>query len=203
MQPQPARARRPRQARDPRGRRHAGRVQHDRGLRRRLDGNRGHARVPRLARGDRRLDRARGPGAPPRRPGLRRRLRQDEPGGRHGPLPPRPPRSRALLRHDRPGDLPRAGSDDPGGLRGDRRPRGRAPERRGSARARVGRVPGRRRLRRPVHRQHDVGGARVPRHLACRPQRHPGARRGQGGQRAHGRPARDGARARRHPALAR
>ncbi len=36
-------------------------------------------------------------------------------------------------------------------------------ERRGAARARERRVPGRRRLRRPVHREHDVDGARVPR----------------------------------------
>ena len=35
--------------------------------------------------------------------------------------------------------------------------------RRGAARARDRRVPGSRRLRRPVHRQHDVDGPRVPR----------------------------------------
>ena len=41
-------------------------------------GTDGHARVPRLARGDRRLDRARRPRPPVRRARLPRRLRQDE-----------------------------------------------------------------------------------------------------------------------------
>ena len=202
MQSQPARARRPRQACNPRRRRHARRVQHDRCLGRRLDGDRGDAGVARVPRGDRGLDRARRPRPPARRPGLRRRLRQDEPGGRNGPVPARPAWPGALLRDDRAGHLPRARGDDPGGLRGDRRPCRRAPERRGPARARVGRVSGRRRVRRPVHGEHDVGCARVPRHLACRPERHPGARRGEGGQCPRGRQARDGARARRRPAVA-
>ena len=46
-----------------------------------------------------------------------------------------------------------------------------APER--GPRARERRLPGRRRLRRPVHRQHDVDGARRARHQPGRPQRRP------------------------------
>ena len=45
VQPQPARARQARQGRHPRRRRHADRVQHDLGLRRRLDGDDRHARA--------------------------------------------------------------------------------------------------------------------------------------------------------------
>ena len=56
--------------------------------------------------------------------------------------------------------------DDPGRLRGRRRARRGDDERRRGARARERRLPGRRRLRRPVHGEHDVDGARVPRHLA-------------------------------------
>ena len=44
------------------------------------------------------------------------------------------------------------------------------------ARARGRRLPGRRRVRRPVHREHDGDGARVPRHQPRRPQRRPGDR---------------------------
>ncbi len=43
-----------------------------------------------------------------------------------------------------------------------------------AARARVGGLPGRRRLRRPVHRQHDGDRARLPRHQPGRALRHPG-----------------------------
>ena len=59
VQLQPARARQAREGRHPRRRRHADRVQHDLRLRRRLDGDDRHARLADLARGDRRLDRAR------------------------------------------------------------------------------------------------------------------------------------------------
>ena len=82
-----------------------------------------------------------------------------------------------------PGPLPRPRRDDPGRLRGRRRPRGREDERRGAARARERRLPRRRRLRRPVHRQHDVDGARVPRDQPGRAERHPGARPGEGRRR--------------------
>ena len=78
MQPQPARSRGAREARRARRRRHADGVQHGRRLGRRLDGYVRHARLARLARGDRRLDRARRARAPVRRPRPARRLRQDE-----------------------------------------------------------------------------------------------------------------------------
>ena len=98
VQPQPARARAARQARHPRGRRHADGVQHDRRLGRRLDGHRGDARLARLARGDRRLDRARRARAPVRRARLPRRLRQDEPGRGDGARPARHPRASSSTR---------------------------------------------------------------------------------------------------------
>ena len=158
-----------------RRRRDADGVQHDRRLGRRLDGDRGHARLARLARGDRRLDRARHARAPVRRPRLPGRLRQDDPGGRDGAGAARPARSRALQRLDRARPLQGRRRHDPGRLRGRRRARRRHDERRRGARARERRLPGRRRVRRPVHREHDVDGARLPRHLPGRAERDPGA----------------------------
>ena len=78
------------------------------------------------------------------------------------------PGARPLQRLDRARALPRQGRDDPGRVRGGRRLRGRDDERRGRARARGRRLPGGGRLRRPVHREHDVDRARLPRHLARR-----------------------------------
>ena len=163
----------------------------------------GHARLARQPRGDRRLDRARRPQPPLRRPGLPGRLRQDDPGRGDGPGPPRPARPRAsTTARSRPGtfhgrdvtiqDVFEAiGAYVAGTMIG-----------RGAARARVRRLPRRRRLRRPVHRQHDGDGARVPGHQPGRAERHPGrsTRQGRGGPR--GRPARHAARARRRAARA-
>ena len=146
----------------PRRRRHADGVQHDLGLGRRLDGHRGHARLADQPRGDRRLDRAGGAGPPVRRAGLPGRLRQDDPGRGDGAVPAGRARARALQRHDRARHLPRPRHHHPGRVRGDRRLCGRADRRGGAARGRVGRLPRRRSLRRPVHGQHDVHGARVP-----------------------------------------
>ena len=74
--------------------------------------------------------------------------------------------------------------------------------RRGAARARGGRVARRRRLRRPVHRQHDGDGLRGPGHLPDGRRDGPGRERGEGRRRRRGRAARDG-RARARPAPAR
>jgi dihydroxy-acid dehydratase len=71
-------------------------VQHDRRLRRGLDGHVRHAGVTHLARGDRGLDRARRARSPLRRPRLPRRLRQDDARRDHGARPPRHPRRRLL-----------------------------------------------------------------------------------------------------------
>ena len=73
------------------------------------------------------------------------------------------PGRRLLHGLDRAGAVPRSRGVDRRRLRGDRRVRGREDERRGAARARDGRVPRRRSLRRPVHRQHDVHDGRLPR----------------------------------------
>ena len=126
VQLQPARAGAARQGRDPRGGRDADGVQHRFGLRRGLDGHRGDEGVADLARGDHRLDRARRPRPPVRRPGLHRRLRQDDPGRSDGAVPARHPRARALQRLDRAGHVPGPRHHDPGRLRGGRRARRRA-----------------------------------------------------------------------------
>ena len=100
-----------------------------------------------------------------------------------------------------PGTLPRPRHHHPGRVRGDRRLRGRADRRRGAARS--SRPPVRRRgLRRPVHGQHDVDGARVPGPVARRAERHPGAQPRQGRRGREGRRAGDAARPRRRAAVA-
>ena len=165
----------------------------------------GHARLARLARGDRRLDRARRTRAPLRRARPARRLRQDEPRRRDGGRPPRHPGRRLLHGLDR----ARAST-------GSARSRS-ATSTRGSARTRPGRsapttctsssrlaCPGAGRLRRPVHGQHDVDDPRLPRTVAVRHERDPGDAPRQGGGRLRGRPARRAARPRqRHAPLVR
>ena len=89
-------------------------------------GTAGHARVARLARADRRLDRARR-----LRPLLRRarhdlRLRQDDPRHRDGARAPGHPRPDALRRLDPARPLQGRRGDDPAGVRGGRRVRRRA-----------------------------------------------------------------------------
>ena len=74
----------------------------------------------------------------------------------------------ALRRLDRARPLARQGRDDPRRLRGDRRPRRGRHDRRGAALARGRRQPRRRRLRRPVHREHDGLRLRGARDLARR-----------------------------------
>ena len=160
---------------DPRGGRHADRVQHDLGLRRRLDGHRGDARLARLARGDRRLDRAR-----------RRGHLFDGLVCLVGCDKTIPGAVMALARLDIPGLVLYNGSIAPGRFRGrdvtiqdvfeavGAHAAGKMT-RRGAARARGRRVPRRRRVRRPVHREHDGDGARLPRDPPVGPERHPGA----------------------------
>ena len=72
----------------------------------------------------------------------------------------------ALRRLDPARPLPGPRRHDPGGLRGRRRARRGQDDRRGAARARGRREPRRRRVRRPVHREHDGDGLRGARHLA-------------------------------------
>ena len=174
VQPEPPAARGLRQAGHPPGRWDADRVQHDRGLRRCLDGHRRHACVTRLARGDRRLDRARRARAPLRRPRVHRRLRQDDPGRRDGACAARSAGARALQRLDRGGPLPRGRRDDPGCLRGGRCACGRNDLRPRGACARERRVPGSRRVRRALHGEHDGDRARLPRRERPGAERDPG-----------------------------
>ena len=62
--------------------------------------------------------------------------------------------------------------------------------------------PGRGRVRRPVHCEHDVDRARLPRHQPRGPERHPRAPSRQGRSGRGDGAARDGARPRRHPPVA-
>ena len=71
---------------------------------------------------------------------------------------------------------------------------------RGAVRGRERRLPRGRRVRRPVHRQHDGDGARVPGPVAGRHERDPGRGPEEGRRRAAGRRAGDDARPPRHPA---
>ena len=159
-------------------------------------GTLGNARVARLARGDRRLDRARRARSPLRRARLPRRLRQDEPRCGDGRRPPRHPLGRLLHRLDRTGSLSRARGVGRRRLRGDRRARGGEDLGRRPARARVGRLSGRRRVRRSVHREHDVDDPRLPRPLTDRRQRDSRDAQGEGGGRVRDRQARGAARRR-------
>ena len=151
---------------DPRGRRHADGVQHDRDLGRDHDGHRGDEGVAGQPRGDRRLDRARRLRPRVRRGDRDQRLRQDDPGDGDGAVPAERPERDALRRLDLPGPLQGSADHDPGGVRGDRRPRRRPDHGRRADRDRGRRLARRGRLRRTVHREHDGDGVRGARDLA-------------------------------------
>ena len=121
--------------RRPQGRRHAAGVQHDRHQRRHHDGHRGHEDVARLARADRRLDRAVRARLHVRRARLPRRLRQDDPGGRDGARAAQHPRHRPLRRLDHARQVRGPRRQHPGRLRGRRPERRRHDLRRGPRRA--------------------------------------------------------------------
>ena len=124
---------------------------------------------PGVAGGRRGLDRARDA-----RPLLRRRdravrLRQDDPGNRDGARTPRRARRDALRRVDPARPLPGPRHHDHGRLRGGRRERGGQDHRPGPGGHRGRGQPRRRRLRRPVHGQHDGDGVRDDGHQPDRP----------------------------------
>ena len=168
LQLPPARPRRAHQGGRSRGGRDADGVQHDRDLGRDHDGHGGHEELARQPRGDRRLDRADRARLPVRRDRRALCLRQDHPGLRDGARAPRHPVGDALRRLDRAGPLQGPRRDDPRRLRGDRRPQRRHDDRGGADRARGRREPRRRRMRSPVHRQHDGLRVRGARDLARR-----------------------------------
>ena len=114
------------------------------------------------------------------------------PGDRDGPVPARRAQRDALRRLDPARPLPRRAGHDPGGVRGGRCPRGRSDHRSGADRARGRRFARRRRLRRPVHRQHDGDGVRGAGDLSSRFLDGPRGQPAQGRRRRRNRPARDG-----------
>jgi hypothetical protein len=145
VQLQPAPAGRARQGGHPRRRRHADGVQHDRRLRRRHDGHRGHEGLASSAARSSPTRSSCRPRPPVRRHRLPGRLRQDDPRRDHGPRPARHPGRDPLQRHDLSGHVQgQARRHDRHDLRGDRRLPGRQDERRGAVRDRVGQLPRRR-----------------------------------------------------------
>ena len=169
--------------------------------RRRDDGHRGHEGIPRQSRGRRGLHRARHPGH--LFDGLVCLFGCDKTG---------PGAAMATGRLDIPTVVLYSGTILPGQhngqghrrgqhLRGDRRlPRGQ--DHAATSCTRSSRRPARRRrLRRPVHGEHDVHGPGVPGPVAGGPQRHPCHRPGQNGRGSEGRRAGHGPRAPRHPAV--
>ena len=104
-------------------------------------GTTGHEDLARLARGHRRLDRARRPRPLLRRRHRAQRLRQDDPRHRHGARAPQRPVRDALRRLDPARALQGPRRHDPGGLRGRRRARRGQDDRRGAPRARGRRQP--------------------------------------------------------------
>ena len=165
-------------------RRHADGVRDRLGQRRRDDGHRGDEGVADQPRGRRRLDRA----GRPRPPARRRRV------PRSGCDKTTPGAAMALGRLDVPGLILYNGTIYPGTYKGQRNATvvsvyeaigavpGRQDHARRPVRDRERRMPGRGRLRRPVHREHDEHGDGVPRHqprpgsTASRPRTRPRTR---------------------------
>ncbi len=177
LQLSPPRSRGGRQARDPRGRRHAARVQHRLHLGRHHDGLGRHAGLAGEPRGHGGLDRARRPRQPVRRAHRSRRLRQDHPRRRHGACAPRHSRARPLRRLDRSRTLQEPRRHHSGRVRGRRRARCGDDVGGRLRRSRTSCVPRRRRLRRSVHREHHGHGVRDARHFPFRQRERAGRRR--------------------------
>ena len=142
----------------PLGGRDADGVQHHRHQRRRHHGNRRDEGVPGEPGSDRRLHRAGRARASLRRDGDAGCLRQDDPRRRDGAAPAEPALAPALWRLDCAGTFRRARRDHPGRVRGGGSARGRTPSARAPQGARGRGLPGQRRLRRPVHREHHGAG---------------------------------------------
>jgi len=173
VQLQPARARRRGEARHPARGRHADGVRHRLRLRRCGHGHRRDEGVAHLARPHRRLHRARRSGAQLRRHRLPHRLRQDEPGRRDGPRSPEHSRAHPLQRHDPSRVLQRKRRHRAERLRGGRCVSRREDQRRRALGAGERRLSGARRMRRPVHREHDEHGDGGARPLPRWAERHP------------------------------
>ena len=170
-------------------------LQHHHRVRRHRHGPRGHAGLAGQPGGDRRLGRAGDARRAPRRPGRHRRLRQVAARDADGLRPPGPAGGVRLRRHHPARPLPRPRRDRPGHVRGRRGGGRRDHVRGGPGRAGAGGLPGRRVVRRHVHRQHHVGGGRGHRHGPARLGHPAGGVRapGRGGppdRRGRGQPAR-------------
>ena len=164
-------ARPPRQAgqgRRARRRRVPDRVRDDRGVRRHLDGPRGHARLARVARDHRRLGRVRDARRALRRAGHVRRLRQEPARHADGRGADQPPVGLPLRRLDPARPLQGPGARHRERVRGRRRVRGGDDHRERARRDREPRLPDRGIVRGNVHREHDGVGERGDRHGAAR-----------------------------------
>ena len=168
LQPVPGPAGQGREERRARGGRLPARVRHHLGLRRHLDGPRGHALLAGVPRGDRGQRRDGDDGRAARRLGAAGRLRQVAAGDDDGRRAARPGLGVPLRRvdHARAGRRPRR--HDHRRLRGGRRLPGRQDHPRRGGPHRAGHLSRRGRLRRHVHRQHDGRRRRGARHVAAR-----------------------------------
>ena len=170
-----------RQGRRVRRRRLPAGVRHDLGVRRHLDGPRGHALLAGVARDHRRQRRDRHEGRAARRLGAAGRLRQVAARHADGRGSARPGRGVPLRRLDpaRPRQAVRrhrARRHDHRRVRGGRRLRPRPDAARGRRRDRAGHLSRRGRLRRHVHRQHHGQRGRGAGHVAARQRRTAGDR---------------------------
>ena len=127
------------------------------------------------------FDRAGRAGTPVRRPRVPVRVRQDGAGCGHRGRTPRHPDRDPVQRHHPARPVPGQGPRHRVRVRGDRRVRGGEDRRERALRHRVARMPGCRRLRRPVHRQHHEHGHGGDGPLPRRAQRDPGARPSEAG----------------------
>ena len=151
-----------------RGRRHAADVRHHHRDRRHLDGHRGHEVLARLARGDRRRDRDRDAEPVHGRRARHRRLRQEPARRDDRHHAHERPRDLRLRRHHQarqpqgPGPADRLGVRVGGRVQRRQDVEGRLRVHRAQGAARRGRV------RRHVHRQHDVAPRWRPSACRCR-----------------------------------
>ena len=158
------------------GRRVPARVRHHLGLGRHLDGPRRHALLAGVARGHRRLGRDGVSGRATRRGRPAGGVRQVDPGHADGGGPARRGDGVPVRRVDAARALQRPRRHHHRRVRGGRGVPGRPDHPRRGRRDRAGDLPGRRRLRRHVHRQHDGLGRRGARHVAARQRLAAGAR---------------------------
>ena len=157
-------------------------LQHHRRQRRRDQRHHRDELLAALPGSDRRLDRGHDHGPLLRRQRLGGRLRQEHAGRADGDGPHRPAQHHGLRRHHPAGPAGRTQAGHHLGLRGLRAVPGQADQPGADGGGGRARLPGRRRLRRHVHRQHHGLGHRDHGHDPAHELVHPGGAPGQAGR---------------------